>query len=257
MPKDYLNQANAILQIFLEKLLLREKKEFTLLANQWNMVSKELDSQILKLADREILSENQLFKLALYQQFQKDAKTQIEQYSKIASGVISNEQKIFGQAGIDMTQEMIELKVSFFQRLPKGFIDNFIGKSFYDGAMLDKTLFAKSYPAYMATVKDKLLTGVALGYNPRKVAKIIASESTAPLWQALRLARTEQLAIMRETSLIQMKQSGVVKGWKRIEQDDELACDYCKSVNGNVYSFDESGEWHPNCRGARIPVINQ
>ena len=148
---------------------------------------------------------------------------------------------------------MIGLKVSFFQRLPIEAINNFIGKSFYDGSKLDETLIANSYSAYMNSVKEKLLQGVALGRSPVETARLFRKEPHAPLWQSLRLARTEQMNIFRETSLMQMEKSGVCSGWQRIEQDD--ACDECKEENGKIYKLSESFDTHPNCRRGMLPFV--
>src|SRR5574338_1461068 len=204
----YQQDAKKILLLFLDRLQNQEKKEFLLLANQWESVQGELDSLILKLASQENLSEDKLFRLALYKQFQEQAEQEIKKYSNIAAGIISTQQKIYGKAGIESAQKMIGLKVGFFNKLPVETINNFIGKSFFDGAKLDQTLFARSYPDYMSKVKTELLHGIALGRGARETARQIKKTSTAPLWQSLRLARTEQMQIYRETSFMQMKASG-------------------------------------------------
>jgi hypothetical protein len=64
---------------------------------------------------------------------------------------------------------------------------------------------------------------------------------------------TEQLNVLRESSLLQMEKSGVCKGWIRIEQSD--ACEECVSENGTHYDFDEKFDTHPNCRGGCIPDV--
>lgn len=250
----YQDEAKAVLDMFLARLFQEERREFLLLANQWGSIQDELDRMIYKLAILGAKSEDQLFREALYQRFLDESKDYIEQYSQIAAGVIADTQAIYGRAGLESAQQMIGLRVGLFNALPVEVINNFIGKSYYDGAKLDTTLFARSYPDTMRRVKDRLLEGVALGRSPRETARLIRKEDTnIPLWQSLRLARTEQMQIFRETSLMQMERSGVVSGWERIEQDD--ACDFCQAENGKRYSFNEEGEWHPNCRGARIPVI--
>jgi hypothetical protein len=250
----YQDEANAVLQQFLKKLFLREKKEFTLLASLWEeSISGELDSLILKLASQENLSENKLYHLALYKEFQAQAEEEIRKYSQAAGLIISNEQKVYGEAGIDSAEKMIGLKTEFFKRLPKNTINNFIGRSYFDGNLLDKTLYARSFPDYMDKVKSELLKGVALGRNPKQVAKAISMESNAPLWQSYRLARTEQMSIFRTTAEMSMEKSGVLKGWERLEADD--ACDFCQSENGKVYEFGQEATWHPQCRGAKIPVL--
>lgn len=114
-------------------------------------------------------------------------------------------------------------------------------------------LFEKSYPESISKLADTLINATALGYNPEKTARLLAQSMDGNLTRALVIARTEQMNVLRETSIMQMKESGVCKGWIRIEQPD--ACSECAEVNGKHYSFDESFDSHPNCRGASIPDI--
>lgn len=250
---SYESDAKAILIKFLDRLERKEQKEFLLLTQYWNTIQDEISSTIEKLAAKEFKSENQLYLLGQYKLFLRQSQEQISLYSQIASGVISDNQRTFGAAGIESTQEMISLEANFFNKLPVEVINNFIGKSFYDGSKLDDTLFAKSYPDYISQVKDTLLNSIALGKNPRETARLIRKECNAPLWQSLRLARTEQLTIFRETSLMQMKESGVVSEWEWIAEKD--ACDYCLGNNGKRFSLEIGMETHPNCRCGQLPIV--
>lgn len=73
------------------------------------------------------------------------------------------------------------------------------------------------------------------------------------LTRSLVIARTEQLNCLRVISIDQMKESGVVMGWVRIEQPD--ACDDCQELDGKQYDFEDEWESHPNCRGATFPDV--
>lgn len=251
---SYQSESQLIADLFMAKMMRQEQKEFLLLADRWGVVTDNLEGLILKLAEKENKSPDQLFRSGLYQQFLDEAHSQIKDYSQIASGVISNGQVVAGKLGIGSVQKMIEIKTDNYRNLPVTAINRFIGKSFSDGAKLDSTLFAKSYPDYINKTKEILLQGVALGKSPIETARMIRKESTAPLWKSLRLARTESMAVYRESSTMQMLSSGVVRQRERLEQDD--ACDFCQSVNGNRYDLDGGDdEFHPNCRGCYIPVL--
>jgi hypothetical protein len=50
-----------------------------------------------------------------------------------------------------------------------------------------------------------------------------------------------------------MKDTGLVKGWERLETVD--SCDECAELDGKKYSFEEILDTHPNCRGITIPDI--
>ena len=208
------------------------------------------------MAEKESLSEDQLYRLALYKQFKQESQAKIEEYSKLVGSVVSKEQGVFAKQGIEAAQDMIGLKVSFFQKLPVNAIESFVGRSFWDGNLLDQTLFASSYPKYMEKTKELLLTGIAKGYNPRKIAREIRNNSTAPLWESLRLARTETINAFRSASLLQYKESGVVTGWEWLVSEDERTCDECMSKSGTRHSLDEAMDEHPNGRCAQLPLID-
>jgi hypothetical protein len=54
--------------------------------------------------------------------------------------------------------------------------------------------------------------------------------------------------------LAEMTESGICKGWERVEQSD--CCPECDEVNGEQYSLDDDWEdIHPNCRGTCLPIV--
>jgi hypothetical protein len=58
----------------------------------------------------------------------------------------------------------------------------------------------------------------------------------------------------RQSSIEQIRDSGVVKGWIRVERVD--ACDECADLDGKHFDFEDDFETHPNCRGITIPDMN-
>jgi len=73
------------------------------------------------------------------------------------------------------------------------------------------------------------------------------------LTRALRIARTEKMQIFRESSKMQMEESGVVKGYEFIAEED--ACELCQSQVGKIFEFNESLELPPYCRCGYLPVL--
>jgi len=73
------------------------------------------------------------------------------------------------------------------------------------------------------------------------------------LTRALRIARTEQMQVFRESSKMQMDESGVVKGYELIAEED--ACELCQSQTGKIFEFKEEPDLHPYCRCAFLPVV--
>lgn len=250
MQADYWNQANKILEEFLDNLEKAEKKEFLLLANNWGVVANSLEEKIKVLAELKVKTRDQLFREEKYKQFLQVAKREIGKYSQIANEIITENQLVFAKAGLLSSQEMISLVRVSFTRLPIKAVENFIGMS-QQGSPLYK-LLEKSYPETVSKLTNTLLESVALGRNPIETAKIMQNDMDGNLSRALRIARTEQMQVFRETSKMQMQESGVVKGYELITEPD--ACELCLSQAGKVFEFNESPDLHPNCRCGFLPV---
>lgn len=247
----YQDEARKILYEVLNKLDRQEQKEMILLANKWGVVANTLNELIQKLAEKEIKSANQLYQLELYKEFLAISKNQVTKFSADASTIIARNQVIFAEAGLSSTQEMIELVTVRFNRLPIQAVNNMIGFS-SDGSPLYE-LLKKSYPETVDKLIDTLISSTALGRNPQVTARLMKESMDGNLSRALRIARTEQMNVLRETSRMQMEKSGVVSEWERIEQED--ACEDCAAENGKRYSLGESFDTHPNCRGSLLPIV--
>jgi SPP1 gp7 family putative phage head morphogenesis protein len=247
---SYQKEAKKILTGFLKDLDKQEKKEFLLLSKKWGVVSNSLQDNILALASKETLSKNQLFQLNQYKQLLVDAKEQTQKFSKLSAEIIKENQLKFATTGIQSTQEIIGLNVKLFNKLPVSAIEKFIGISKEGSPLYD--LLIKSYPETVTKLTDTLLKGVALGYNPEKTARLMQVDMNGNLDRALRIARTEQMNIYRESSLMQMNEAGLNE-WEWITESD--ACDYCLEQNGKKFPVDESMETHPNCRCGTLPVV--
>jgi SPP1 gp7 family putative phage head morphogenesis protein len=250
MP-TYQEEAKTILNAFMAKAFRYENKEMLLLADRWKGVFNHLEDLIKKLSEKEVLSPDQLFKLDLYKTFLKESQFEVEKYNNFALGIVKDGQKQFINYGLAATQEQISLITVNFNKINFDAVKNMIGLT-SDGSKLSD-LFAKSYPESVAKLNQTMVNATALGYNPVKTAKLLAANMNGNLTRSLVIARTEQLNVLRVTSIEQMKESGVVKGWTWIAEAD--ACDYCQEQDGKSFSFDEEMDEHPNGRCAAIPDI--
>ena len=102
-------------------------------------------------------------------------------------------------------------------------------------------------------VRKRLLAGLALGENPRAVARAIESGMRGvSRSRALTIARTEMVSSYRSAALLNYRaNSDVVRGWIWSAAPD--ACDFCLRMNGSRHDLSETLESHPNCRCAPIP----
>ena len=112
----------------------------------------------------------------------------------------------------------------------------------------------------VAAMRKELVRGIAVGDNPREVARklIRATEGhfNGGLARATRIARTEMLDAHRNGSLSSAKQNkNLLTGWKWQCTLDRRTCPSCLSKHGTMYPVDQFGpEDHQNGRCARIDV---
>lgn len=99
-----------------------------------------------------------------------------------------------------------------------------------------------------------LVTGVTLGWNPRKTAAFIQDALQISRWRALNLARTEQMRAYRSANLLTFQQnSDVVDSWVWSATLDRATCIVCILMNGTEHSLDEQMETHNQCRCVQLP----
>lgn len=112
----------------------------------------------------------------------------------------------------------------------------------------------------VAAMRQELVRGIAVGDNPREVARklIRATEwhFNGGLARATRIARTEMLDAHRNGSLSSAKQNtDLLIGWKWQCTLDRRTCPSCLSKHGTLHPVDQFGpEDHQNGRCARIDI---
>lgn len=104
-------------------------------------------------------------------------------------------------------------------------------------------------------VIETILDGVALGYNPRKIASQIQDSFGGGLTDALRHTRTVQLYSYRDSARANYMASGVVTGWIWYAELDGNQCEACTAEHGTFHELDEQQDSHFNCRCTQIPYI--
>jgi SPP1 gp7 family putative phage head morphogenesis protein len=104
-------------------------------------------------------------------------------------------------------------------------------------------------------VRSALIQGVALGRNPREIARMAARKAGLPLARALTIARTEMLRAYRSATLETFRaNANVVQSWMWHSALDRRTCAVCWAMHGTVHSIDEELESHPSCRCAMLPL---
>jgi hypothetical protein len=96
--------------------------------------------------------------------------------------------------------------------------------------------------------------GIALGWNPRKVAKVITKQFGAGLTWSMRTVRTAQLWSYREaTRASYLANPRIVKGWIWSSAQDNRTCMSCIAMDGTWHPSTEVLNDHHNGRCAMLP----
>lgn len=245
-------------------LLRQETAQMREMAQRWLQVERALDAQMTAVSAEmysiaeggsvvapEMLWQHRRYRLLLSQLTQE-----LERYTDYADGLITRRQAELLQLGIaDSSDLLITQGVSAgFNRLPVEAVEGMVGLT-GNGSPV-RTLLVNSWPDAAEGLTRAMVTGIALGWNPRKVARAMQDGSTRSLDRMMTIARSEQLRVYREASLQNYRNSGVVRGYKRIATHDGRVCPACLMLEGTVYPLDMTMATHPNCRCGMIPLVD-
>ena len=154
----------------------------------------------------------------------------------------------------DLIRASLPQSAGFTPAFPTVPFEEMVGR-LSSGATLGQHLGAIVPTTAIEGVKRALLQGIALGQNPRKVARAMRDAGGLPLARALTIARTETLGVYREaTRQTFAANSDVLTGWEWHSALDKRTCPVCWSMHGTMHRPDESLDSHPSCRCAMLPV---
>lgn len=123
------------------------------------------------------------------------------------------------------------------------------------GQPLNRVL-ERSFPLAVERLTDLLIRGTALGFNPRKTARIAARDGlSSGLNHFLLVARDQQIRAYREASRDTYQASSVVYGYKRLATKDKRTCLACLALDGKIYKTSELMPLHPQDRCTMVPLV--
>lgn len=140
-----------------------------------------------------------------------------------------------------------------FNHLPAEAIENLVG-FLGDGSPL-KDLLGQLPGDAGEAVGRELISGLALGQNPRTIALAIRGALGGNLTRALRIARTEVLRSYREASRLSYENNAhLLKGWIWKSARSVRTCACCFAMDGTFHPLTERLAGHPQCRCYMVPV---
>lgn len=105
-------------------------------------------------------------------------------------------------------------------------------------------------------VANAMIEGITLGFNPRKIARLVQSAFGRGLTDALRFVRTANLWAYREANRASMvANQDILEGWVWSAHFDDRVCMSCVAMHGTIHPVDEPLNDHHNGRCAPIPLV--
>jgi SPP1 gp7 family putative phage head morphogenesis protein len=142
-----------------------------------------------------------------------------------------------------------------FARLPVEAFEELVG-NLSDGSPL-RSLLDELGPEASAKVRRVLITALAGGEGPRKVAARFREALGGSRVRVLTIARTESLRAYRQSTLrIYKENSDVVEGWTWLSTLSTRTCAACWAMHGRTFPLSkEFFPGHVNCRCTSVPVV--
>lgn len=249
-------------------LLAREDRQMFEMANRWLQIETAVEGQMTLLAQElmqerlagRAISQAKLYRMDRYKRLIGELREEIDRYNGYATGVITIQQREWGQLGLDHAVQAIQLSyyetgaaVALFGKVPYRAVENMVGL-LGNGRPL-RTLLNEAFGESAMGVSDALIQGTALGWNPNKTARAMRDGLARGLGRELTIARTEQIRVYRESGRQQYEESGVVDGFVRIAAHQPRTCMACLAAEGEFYRVKDSLRDHPNGRCSTIPKV--
>lgn len=254
-----------VMRTFRKDLLQREAAQRVQMAQRWQSVERALQDEVNTFVERvaaDGLTPGQLrsrqFQLDRYASLLAQARREMSRYMDVLAPQIAEQQRTLGAQGIRAATAAINAITGTrvgFDVLPIAAIENLVGLA-GNGSPL-RSLLDASYGAGADGMLQQLINGVALGLNPRVIARnMVRNGLSQSLARVMVVARTEPLRVYRESSRQQYQASGVVTHFRRLATRDRRTCPACLFADGEVYDLPDSLRAHPQCRCTTLPVVD-
>ncbi len=258
--------------IFRAQLLARERAAATAMVRYYGETWRRLKVEIAKLQAEiaalveagKTISQEQLWQMERLKAITAQAEQELAKFAQFADPLIvagKREAIIAGERNATALMQAAfppsaGIGISF-QHMPSEAVETLAG-FLADGSPLRDTIFGYVGDA-VDQFSETMVTGLAAGWNPRRLAKELRQSFGIGLTDSLRLSRTEQLRAYRTATLRSYNESGVVKGWERHAAKDERTCLACISLDGKRYTLAEEMDDHVagRCLPTGEPVLTQ
>jgi len=183
---------------------------------------------------------------------------QIDHFSALS--FMKTGQMLYSSASLGIEAAQALLKAS----LPKGIswsfgiphpdaITRLVG-SLQDGSPLARLFRSFGLEAARNAVRA-LVTGLTLGWNPRRIAPLVERALNVPRWRALTIARQESLRSYRSANIETFKSnSDICSKWRWTAALQKRTCLACIAMDGTLHDLTEEFGSHVRCRCTPVPL---
>jgi len=264
-----MSRVEELLAAYRERLLGRDEVLSRAYARRWLGVESALEAQYLNLAMDVVdlreagyaVGAERIYQLERYQNLLGQVRVEMERFNRFVAGEIQKEQYLAGRDGLKFGAEAIRARyldgggttVGSFQVLPVEAIRTVMGLAGDGTPLFD--LLQGGYGKAVTGLTQALINGVALGYNPRKTARVMKIAMAGNLQRALVISRSEQGRAMRMAQVMEYRASGVVSGYRRRCALSQRTCLACLLQDGRTYRLGEQFSDHPNGRCFGVPIL--
>lgn len=198
------------------------------------------------------------------QQLQQQARGEMNRFAEFAEAEVVRAQRqaveqaqadaqVLTFAGLEDVGKSVAV-TGAWNRLPTETLTELVG-ALDDGSPL-RTLFDNFGVQASEGMRQALLSGLALGKNPRVIGRELRGALDIGHTRAQTIARTETLRAYRSASIKTYEEnSDVVSGWRWWASLSARTCALCIAMHGKVFPFTKSFGSHVNCRCSATPVL--
>ena len=133
--------------------------------------------------------------------------------------------------------------------------EKWLGENYSDRIWKDKGRL-------LTSIETELLSGIAQGHNPRKIADAMSEKYAQNYRNCERLARTETIHAMNAATAAAYKAHGIEK-YQFVCDLSERTCAICGALDGEVFDLKYKTEGvnypviHPRCRCTTVPAFEK
>lgn len=253
------------MRTFREAIAARDEKMLRTLVQRWAVLERQLEAQILGLAQEAAeraasgrpVSLHMVHQWGRYERLISQTQAEMARYADTAATLIGREQQAQMMLGIEHAAQALGLLepgiAGAFDVLPVAAFENMIGLV-SDGSPL-RTYLLKVYPQAAQAMMDALMKGMGLGWGAEKMAREMRQGAAVGLRSAMNTARTETTRAYRAASLGQYQSTGVVEGYVRLAAKSTRTCAACLMMDGKWFPLETPFEEHVCGRCTPVPTI--